>query len=74
MEVSMIEIVLIIIVFSKLVYLGYKVFVKGKLGFDQKLVVDQINRCFAKENENDRRKMKTLKYHKKQWAKNKEEN
>ena len=34
MEVIMIEIVLIIIVLGKLVYLGYKVFVKGKLGFD----------------------------------------
>lgn len=47
----MIEIVLIIVVLGKLVYLGYKVFVKGKLGFDQKLVVDKINRYLAEENE-----------------------
>jgi hypothetical protein len=51
MEVIMIEIVLIIVVLGKLVYLGYKVFVKGKLGFDQKLVVDKINRYLAEENE-----------------------
>jgi len=50
----MIEIILIIIVFGKLIYLGYKIFGKGKLGFNQELVVDQINRCLADENENDK--------------------
>ena len=49
----MIEIILIIIVFGKFIYLGYKIFGKGKLGFNQKLIVDQINRCLAEEIEND---------------------
>lgn len=57
----MIEIVLIIVVFGKLIYLGYKVFGKGKLGFDQKLVVDQINRSLAEENENDKTENENLK-------------
>ena len=54
MEVIMIEIVLLLIVFSKLIYLSYKVFGKGKLGFNQKLIVDQINRYLSEENKNDK--------------------
>lgn len=54
----MIKIALIIIVFAKLVYLGYKVFGKGRLGFNQQLIVDQINRCLANENENYKAEMR----------------
>jgi hypothetical protein len=64
MEVIMIEIALIIIVFGKLIYLGYKVFGKGKLGFDQELIVDQINRCLAEEHENDKAENESQKNHK----------
>ena len=60
----MIEIALIIIVFGKLIYLGYKVFGKRELGFDQKLVVDLTNRCLAKRMRIIRPKMKTLRNHK----------
>ena len=59
----MIEIGLIIIVFGTLIFLGNKAFRKGELGFDQRLIVDLINRCLAKENENNRLKMKTLRSH-----------
>ena len=60
----MIEIILIIIVFGKLIYLGYKVFGKGRLGFNQKLIVDQINRCLAEENENDKAENENQRNHK----------
>jgi len=62
----MIEIILIIIVLGKLVYLGYKVFVKGKFRFDQKLVVDQINWYLEKENDNDKTENENIKKSKKQ--------
>lgn len=57
----MIEIILIIIVFGKLIYLGYKVFGKGKLGYGQKLIEGQINRNLAEVNKNDKAENESLK-------------